>query len=789
MSLPVALLKITVKELAGVQLGGTREHAYALVRIGARQLGRSRQITSDGTFDLTAEPEAWVCELPVGDGEAVPVYVQLFDDRRDQSPDLIEELTADLMAPWSSGECTLGTGPGLCVTVHIEVTVLPQHSGQAYPRRARDSSLRSAVLRAPRSVILQLTEIKGLYKPGHTPSSPPPDRPVRRAEYLQGYTSEDDQGRVYINRDLDGNWTKDTQLIELTVQVTPRGFALPADIKVKWSCSAPDDPTNDAPDFHREWGAYVDRNDYAAGVHAGARSGDNAFAFRHDATVGYADLFDRPGHPWEAVTGFALSDATQTDSKTTIDAASHQSKVRLYCPNVGGASFIVRVKLDPHPGATVIPALSGIMTMWKRIDVDVVCMNGAFSLQPLLADIPAKYEPLCVQLDFDDERAVPPGAHSRDFFKTAAHPATANDSELAAQWVDSAFRKYGPPRGDESRQGWFFLGAAKRSDETDKLPDSPPPGTPRPPRPPPVFDSNSVSGGPAFSINPRSRAQLNRTPSPNGRYGIEFVEVFQNLPNPRQIASVEFEWSTTAEARSETVSVRFNAIKSMGTHVAGGTHTRIYYWGHDLSSGFTGHDADGSINHAVRTRRWFCAQQTWNTVTKDWEGSGFGVPSSARLKLHGARQGETSGQSPPARNAAGEKFFAGKTIIFTHHPRYMFKDSTGTPTEKANFASDALTTIVHEFAHAFGMPHKCGFWDHQADRKAPASGGVLRYQEDRACSMNYFNHWCLMPGSVTALEPLSNRTMSRKGGLFLCGRHVMEIRRVHLEDNGGLGWG
>ena len=50
--------------------------------------------------------------------------------------------------------------------------------------------------------------------------------------------------------------------------------------------------------------------------------------------------------------------------------------------------------------------MTGVMTMWSRIDVEVVRMAGAPSLAGALPLIPPFFHPMCVQLDMQNERTV-----------------------------------------------------------------------------------------------------------------------------------------------------------------------------------------------------------------------------------------------------------------------------------------------------------------------------------------------------------------------------------------------
>jgi hypothetical protein len=48
--------------------------------------------------------------------------------------------------------------------------------------------------------------------------------------------------------------------------------------------------------------------------------------------------------------------------------------------------------------------------------------------------------------------------------------------------------------------------------------------------------------------------------------------------------------------------------------------------------------------------------------------------------------------------------------------------------------------------------------------------------------MNYFNTWL-----ADSSHKLIHGTIGKQGS-DMCGRHLMEIRRVHLHKNLGLGW-
>jgi hypothetical protein len=77
--------------------------------------------------------------------------------------------------------------------------------------------------------------------------------------------------------------------------------------------------------------------------------------------------------------------------------------------------------------------------------------------------------------------------------------------------------------------------------------------------------------------------------------------------------------------------------------------------------------------------------------------------------------------------------------------------------------------MVHELTHAFGMPHKCAYFDFRAPR-------------DKTCCMNYIPNW-MADDAHNLVSGTSNRV-----GMDMCGRHLKEVRRVRLQDNKGLSW-
>ena len=114
---------------------------------------------------------------------------------------------------------------------------------------------------------------------------------------------------------------------------------------------------------------------------------------------------------------------------------------------------------------------------------------------------------------------------------------------------------------------------------------------------------------------------------------------------------------------------------------------------------------------------------------------------------------ETRGLSPPVVHQ-GQRYFAGRLVVFTRAAAATSLDINRT-----------VATIVHEFTHAFGYPHKCGYY---AWPQPPAE----------SCAMNYFLSWLYVIGS----RRLDRFKLGEKSP-NLCAKHLAGVREVHLEDN------
>ena len=114
---------------------------------------------------------------------------------------------------------------------------------------------------------------------------------------------------------------------------------------------------------------------------------------------------------------------------------------------------------------------------------------------------------------------------------------------------------------------------------------------------------------------------------------------------------------------------------------------------------------------------------------------------------------ETTGLSPGV-TFGGREYFAGRLLVFTR----AFA-ATSLNEDKA------VSTIVHEFTHAFGYPHKCGYFG-------------WPQPPHFSCAMNYFLTWIYDIGTRDL-----QRFVFGDSSAHLCSKHLAGVREVNLEDN------
>jgi hypothetical protein len=293
-------------------------------------------------------------------------------------------------------------------------------------------------------LVVRFVDIEGLYAGGVDDRKDKPDGTTKGASRVPGYASLDDKGRIYTNRDLDGSWKRDTQGIVITVRVDPPSVAIPPGTQIEWSFEDPDDPSNEDPRMHRDAARILDPNDYdTSGKKTAAKGGDNN------------PYKDKDGKPTgRATPAFAQAEAKYAFSgdKTDIDPATRLSKVRFNVSDTAGDNFKVTAKITPKaPITTTTPAVTGIMTVWHRVDIEYVKMASAEDLP--LAELAIHFEKAFAQVDITEKRVVT-GQADRPFM---------GKDDSSADFMCDLYCLRSPGEfTHEKDPGWFFIVAANR---------------------------------------------------------------------------------------------------------------------------------------------------------------------------------------------------------------------------------------------------------------------------------------------------------------------------------------
>lgn len=694
MLLPTVVLRVTLTRVTGLGPFAPDARPYVRARLDGRWFGRSRTLdVSETEVDLTREGVAWSREIP-SSGAPIPLLIEIWNERGDLLPESLASLSLTLESPFDPGPRTLGRGPSVELTV--DAREVPVGSPVGFVKRSIEGDLTRATLRAVNAVVVEITRVRGLYAPVASGSPG-----LVRAEAREGYTSQDDLGRVYLNHDLDRKFTKDAQQIEVSVKLHAVRGRVPPDARVRWSVREPDDPTDDDPFFHTQWGRYVDAKDYdKTGRHTGAAGGDNEGRAAKNP-------------PWGHVPGYDLLRAKSDEAVTAV--VGDESRVVFHCPDTAGDNFILRAEVTSATVMDAFAAETGVITVWHRIDVQYLRMPGAQKLP--VESVPIAYEPACVELDIAPEEPI------ADELDLAPDDDTLD--KVISAWVDARFTK-------KSEPGWFCLIAAMR------------------PYPPPTVklaDLVVFDGDVTLHVGGVASGYYEYFDIPGEHWKVEGVRTGVDF--------VEF----SADGRT----IAFNLFRT--EPAPGGKSTRCMVSGHYLQPAFSA--GDGNIDHAYAVSYEYHprARLIGVKVTK----GGYGLPDRVRAQVYLPGASFTAGISPTVeRKVKGKlrEYFAGRTVVFTLTSTY-WSEKNKAPT--ANAQKEMLQAINHELCHAFGMPHICGYYDTSLPR-------------DRSCCMNYF-----LNGLLDARDELvvdSEDRMSER----LCGRHLKEIRRTHLEDNPGLDW-
>lgn len=383
-----AQIEIALLRLEGIgDLVAEAETAFVRARIGTKAFGRSRRVRKGASsFSLELEPMRWATEVRVTGSAAVTGWVQILADQWDSPPVLLAEVPFAVTSD-KRGEVTFGKGPTL--VLHARPRFCPRNPRVAFVPRVADGSPETthAKLVSRPTVAVTITAIRGLHRPLEV------DPLGGQAAYVPGYKSDDQRGRIFLNRDLDGTWKKGHQAIELEATIEVLAGRLPSDAKLVWTLHPEDDPLDDALEAHQQWGPVLDPADYDAdGIPTGASG---------------RDIRGVPSRmpPWQEVEPHSLQGAAEAHAITTI--VDGKSRVLFLCPDEAGDVFSISAALPPSPNLEVFADRTGLLTMWNRFDVEYVRMETAISLKKCLRRVALAFETANIQMRFAEERVVP----------------------------------------------------------------------------------------------------------------------------------------------------------------------------------------------------------------------------------------------------------------------------------------------------------------------------------------------------------------------------------------------
>jgi len=417
---------------------------YFIGNIGGHTTGRSptRSLDSGTTVSLTGA--VWVRELQVAGSSSIPITFEVWDEDTFDDESL-GRISVAVNPPWERHQYTTPASSGKftlrwSVSNTVAVPSLPSIS---FVSRNYDGSSYVTTLVLPAMVpMVTFTEILGLNKPAVDDRPVRPSGTTKNSGFQAGYFSQDDKGRIFTNRLPSGAWAKDQQYIDITVQVVPLppGTTLPGGVKVKWSFTDPDDPTNEPHNVHPDVGRLLDPNDYTGTTKTGANASDNNPRGKATATP----------HFDTADPAFPLS-----GDETPVEIASGKSKVRFQVSDVAGDNFIVRAEAVHASFLVTIPGETGTMTVWDRIEIEYVKMHSAHELP--IALITSHYEMACAQVDVSDKRVVTGTANMAHMGATEGAAYTKCESYCTKPTAG------GPGQfTHEGDGGWFFMVAARR---------------------------------------------------------------------------------------------------------------------------------------------------------------------------------------------------------------------------------------------------------------------------------------------------------------------------------------
>ncbi len=610
------------------------------------------------------------------------------------------------------------------------------------------------------TIQLQITEAKGLFTPNTEGIG----------EYQAAYISADDVGRVYSNRVYEAGdptvtvWTKNRQYIDLTADLQTGVAALPADARVLWQVEDPDDPSNEDPLAHAEACDTLDPNDYDGD--------DNDNDGTKDNSDGNDNSGSRDGHDvWEELdAAYALAEGNATAISAGV------SRVRFNATDDGGDNFILKavVRLSAE-GELIDLATTGIITTWKRVDVEFVKMasadpltglvdgsaNDAFAkafveLVPELLTVPRDVADVVIDLKLQMGVNRYAAGDACDAYVTSA----------------GEFRHEGEP-------GWFFAASANHFVDTSAA------------APPTLWQgyslvvdgglSMALPGGETLSDDDRFLygEKLGSEPAAGG-YMVMKTDLVIAQADLYKDGTVLYDYDDVADTYNASAPIISNTVGTAGAGngaeityaaAANAADGEILIYKTVVSAAYSFDPIGGSDlaifsydNFSLRQdpamvydklfsvlQKGYSTPTQYDYLTFDLYDYGFPYLSIPYTYIFGAGALVVQGISPGPNGG-----LEGRTMVFTT-------------------AGGDLNTLIHEFGHAFGFHHICGNWDYRSD-------GML----GKCCTMHYSSLYFMLDHAYPRRPDLW--TYGTEGPDF-CEEHAVAIRRQNLEDLAILNWG
>ena len=483
------------------------------------------------------------------------------------------------------------------------------------------------------------------------------------------------------------------------------------------------------------------------------------------------------------------------------EIADGKSAVRFNATDVGGDNFIITAKLniDGLSPSRYGPQ-TGTMTVWKRVEVEYVRMDGSDGAPPAdpvpVQQINEHFKKAFVQFSFLPERSVDPefvdcdSSSSKDYWAMGQSEneawgnleayVTEDDGEFSkenAGWFFlAAAHNYKCKSGlkslvlyprpqeehDDWQQlsGWAFRGAQKgvNTDPNHKLYiilDSPHHSNVRVRayKDTALVEANLVAEG-TGNGGPIALHERNNS----GLYG--FVKVAY-IENDSDVILVLADHGNATIAYENQITLDEPLPLGPGIdHFCEIEPSLIYIFNNNLSKSvyFLVDPRWTSIDGKTVTifpHDYSPVDDPNTTAAKNLIDHYWTIGDTVTVKVKSPGAGRTYGISH-AVFERGRYYFTGRVLFFS---------------------GAGLSTAIHELAHGLGVAHRCGNLDYKDDKSC-----VLAYDMDWRLSMPYDPD----PASRT-LQPWTNRNV----GSEMCPYHIIWIRQTKLEEDSlgrRLGW-